>query len=217
MQNEFENWVETSEPNKGFRADIMTVLPTSWLACNASFTPAALAAVGVGTVGYALLETGTNDVLGIQWNATADQGDGIALVFPLPGEFSASQDELIISIWARKRDTGGASDNTDLRLDGQLRHFGGSDTTPVLETAQQWTLPAMTTATTRASFTQRNFIYSGETLSPGDLCMFTLFPQEAVGTALSVDLLQTRVRAKRHLVLPTRSDRYISVAAGTIW
>lgn len=213
MQHEFENFLETSEVNRGYRADIMTVFPTSWLACNASFTPAQLAAVGAGTVGYALLETGTNDMLGLQWNATADQGDGLALVFALPGEFSESQDELHISVWVRKRDTGGAGENADLRLDGQLRHFKTADTTPTLETAKQWTLPSMTTATTFASFTKHNYIWSGRSLKAGAQCMFTLFPQEAIGASLSVDLLRTRVRAKRHAALATRAERWENVTA----
>lgn len=217
MQHELENFIESSEPNRGFRAEPFLITPTSWLACNASFDPAPLATVAAGTVGYARLECGTNDMIGIQWNATADQTDGIALIFTLPGEFSSSQDELIFSILARKRDTGGASDNADLRLDGQLRHFASSDTTPTLETANQWTLPAMTTATTRASFTQRNFIYSGEGLSAGDRLMFTLFPQEAIGTALTVDLLETRVRFKQHAAFADRSARYSSISASTVW
>jgi len=198
-----EGDIENSEPVAGYRADLGPVFAANWTLA----TGLAFAASGAGIVGVGAIELGTNDMRGLIWDAAADATDQAMLCFTLPGEFSASEDQLVISLWMRKFDTtGSATENADLAMAGILTHLGTGDTAGDVETTVSNTLAVMTAATTRAAFAKYDFTFSAKGLAPDEFVQFIVGPNEAVGTALQVHLLGTRVRVKRHACI-ARADR----------
>ncbi len=167
-----------------------------------------LIASGANIVGVGNLELGTNDIVGIIWDAAATTTDGIKFVGGLPADFNEDRDELWLSVWIRKFDTGGASDNADLALTATLKHFGTGASAGGAETALSETLSAMSTATTFAAFTRHDFCWRGEGLKANGAFEIELAPHEAVGAALAVHMLpNAQLRYNRHACIRDLTQR----------
>lgn len=146
----------------------------------------------------------------IQWDAASDASDIVRFSFVLPDDFktykpfgSPANPKIVFKCWIRKYNTGGASDNTDLKL--TLQAFwkkGSSATTNTLATAPTVTAPAMVTTNVftevsidiTASMTEAQL----KALEPGMSFDVQLYPHETVGTALALEITALRLNPDCH-------------------
>lgn len=212
-----EESIGNSEPQRGYRADLVLPSPISAFRLPGG---AVLPATGVGVVGYGVMETGAD---GIVWNATADNTDIIRLCAALPAEFyesaldeatGAPPVELIAETLCRVHDTtGSAAANADLALEATLAWFDDADTAlNTLAAAVSNVLNAEHIGVTGFAWYTFN-LSAGMTaaqrnsLAGSSFIQLDLNPNEAIGTALALDLAAFRWRIRRHAALRARTDR----------
>jgi hypothetical protein len=176
---------------------------------------ASLAATGAGIVGGGSIELGTFDIVGLVWNATADASDIAALSFLVPGDFNPKLDSAKFTLWLRNFDTtGSATANADLEMDWTATIFGTGDATARGKAATtvatgSFAVGTDVTGTAFSGFTKCVIDLSGKSLKAGDHVQIAIGPNEAVGTALAVQMLPgTRFRFGHNAGLNTRSERF---------
>lgn len=181
--------------NAGYCEDIM--IPVHAWKTGAGLTMPARAD---GAVGIESVDLGTSQgVDTLTWDDTADNSDLAIYQFTLPGQFNPKVDKIKLYTRVRKFDTtGSASENADLTLNGTLRHFDPSAATAVDETAIAKLLPAKIATVTDASWTLLLYEWSGEGLKPFSTCKIILNPNEAVGTALYIQMLASLLKLNRN-------------------
>lgn len=179
-------------------------------------------AAGSGVVGRTLAATALNV---ISWNATADNGDTIALDWTLPLEFRPSSfsettttptGELAkqvcnIELWLKIRltdTTGSATANADLKMQvTPLWHNTDGTALGTLGAAIQQTVGAIDYAeASEEGFVWYRFDITGamtaaqrNALRPLTTLQLTINPHEAVGTALRLDLAGAILVELEHL------------------
>jgi hypothetical protein len=212
-----ERVISESQPDTGFIEDAPVPLG-AWTLGAGTIIPA----TGAGVVGASTVtSTGVLNVL--LWNATADQTDTIRLDWTLPGQFKSKdigQGEapvLQLLIKARLRDTtGSATANADLALTATAAfHSVGETAIGALASVVSNTVGATDYAeATVAGFAWYTFdIYGGMSaaqktaLAPLETIQFVVAPQEAVGTALALEVASTVIRYRRHAGLESMSSR----------
>lgn len=169
-----------------------------------------------GTVGFALI---TTEMVGLRWEATADQTDRWRYTWQLPFDYrrdtgsTTPRSGLVFRIKARKVDiSSGATDNTDLALVVQaFFHSSTIDPDTGTETAGDTTVDSLGTA---VSLTLNALASSGDenanpdifrwysadlaaamtdtqraNLKPGATITLRVAPQEAPGTGIAIDWL----------------------------
>ncbi len=110
-------------PGSGYlRSDI--IKPTEILAGGAP-----IAAVAAGTVGTAVVNVGSNDVVMVQWDDTAGAADVAIAQIYLGDDFNEEADELEFRFRVAR---GGVTANTNLTLEATARKYGPGDTDGVL-------------------------------------------------------------------------------------
>jgi hypothetical protein len=194
-------------------------------------TPIALAqwSLGAGTIiparadGAVGREAVATSLSGIIWDDTADQTDTIRLDYTLPGQFKSQAVNkndtpvLKLLVKARVRDTtGSAGANTNLALNAQMFFHGVGDT--ALSTLAA-AVSVVVGAIDYADATEEGFAWyeydlyaamsAAQKLSliPLETIQIILGPNEAVGTALYIDVIGTVLRMKEHPSLESKSAR----------
>lgn len=212
-----ERVIQESQPDIGYTEDVPMPLG-AWTLGAGTIIPA----TGSGVVGASTVtSTGVLNVL--LWNATADQSDTIRLDWTLPGQFkskSIGQSDapiLQLLIKARLRDTtGSATANADLALTATAAfHAVGETAIGALSAVVSNTVGAVDYAeATVAGFAWYTFdIYGGMSaaqktaLAPLETIQFVVAPQEAIGTALALEVASTVIRYRRHAGLESLSAR----------
>jgi len=212
-----ERVISESQPDTGFIEDAPVPLG-AWTLGAGTIIPA----TGAGVVGASTVtSTGVLNVL--LWNATADQTDTIRLDWTLPGQFKSKnigQGEapvLQLLIKARLRDTtGSATANADLALTATASfHSVGETAIGALAAVVSNTVGAVDYAEAAVDgFAWYTFdIYGGMSaaqktaLVPLESIQFVVAPQEAVGTALALEVMSTVIRYRRHAGLESMSSR----------
>lgn len=191
-----ENILNDSLPDQGYE-DQLSIPMSAWTNYGGA---------GNGTVEYATVETGTFDIEGAVWDATADGNDVIRYVWSVPDVYVEAADRLKIAFRARKLDTtGSASENADLSLN-LITTVATAASAPALLPPTTITLAAKTTDDTLDDFPWYEFDLSGKGLKRGDLIQFQLGPNQAVGTALALEVIACKLTYRRHAaVLPVSS------------
>ena len=237
--NEFDAFAKFGYvPTEGFygreRIDLMSCL---W---DDNGTLKALAISTSGTVGFKYVTGGTgltDDMVGLVWNATADNTDVLVKDWAVPQDFkpdsgqTGHRSRLVARIRVRKLDTtGSASDNADLALSMQASWHnpafsqstgieGDGDTAiNVLATAAtakrldstgavSSVIPADVAADSEAGF-RTMYVDIGAAmtdaqlmaLKPGAAMTLKLYPNEAIGADLALELVDWEMVYTRHLV-----------------
>lgn len=187
--------------NAGFCEDI--IIPIHSWKTGAGLTMPARADGGVGIEAADLGTSQPFDTL--TWDDTADASDLAVFQFTLPGQFNRNVDKIKLYTRVRKFDTtGSATDNPDLALNAVLRHSAPGSSAAIDETAISKVLPVKTTSAADSAWSTQLYEWSGEGLKPFSRCKIILAPNEAVGTALYVQLLDSLLKFNRH---PSYSDR----------
>jgi hypothetical protein len=212
-----ERVISESQPDTGYIEDAPQPLGAWNLGAGTTIAAAGSGIVGVSTV------TSTNAMNVLLWNATADSGDTVRLDWTLPGQFKSKdigQGEapvLQLLIKARLRDTtGSATANADLALTAQaVFHKLAQTSIGTLSAVVSNTVGATDYAEAAVDgFAWYTFdIYGAMSaaqktaLSPLDSIQFVVGPQEAVGTALALEVMSTVIRYRRHAGLESMSSR----------
>jgi hypothetical protein len=207
--------IQESEPHWGYTEDFS--VPLSEWTLN---TGVAVGARADGGVGREAVATSLN---GIVWDDTADATDIIRFDWTLPGQFKSEgvgRDDvpvLKLLVKARTRDTtGSATANADLALNAQVFfHAVGGTAVSTLSAA----ISKVVGATDFTDATEEGFawyeydIYTAMTaaqksaIGPLTTMQIQLLPNEAIGTALYIDVVGTVIRYKRHASLESKSAR----------
>lgn len=178
-----------------------------------------------GTVGFKLI---TTTMLGLQWEATADQTDRWYYPWQVPFDYkrdggeTGKKSRIVLRVKARKVDAAsGATDNTDLALTVQaFWHNSAFSSSDGSESAGDTAVNTLTTAVSNTlnalassgdedadpeNFRWYNFDITGAmsaaqlaALTPGATMTFSLYPNEAPGTGIAVDVLAIEVVYTRH-------------------
>ena len=176
-------------------------------------TGVVLAAVGAGTVGNANAAT---SLACIQWDDTADASDIIRTSIVIPPDFraqiSASTPKLVLYVRARVLDgTGSATANTNLELRAQCFWHKTADTAlSTLATPVGNVIGATDyAAASEEGFVLYKFDLTGAMtaaqlalLSALDTFQIQLYPHEAVGTDLYVEVIGTFLVYEGHASIP---------------
>lgn len=187
--------------NAGYPEDL--IIPIHSWKTGAGLT---LPARADGAVGIESVDFGTSQGMDtLTWDDTADATDLAIFQFTLPGQYNPKVDEMKLYVRVRKFDTtGSATDNTDLALNAVLRHMDPAAATAVDETAISKVLPAKIATVTDDSWATLLYEWTGEGLKPFSDCKIILAPNEAVGTALYIQVRSTLLKFNRH---PSYHDR----------
>lgn len=170
-----------------------------------------LAATGSGIVGGA---TAATSLTSISWNATADNGDTIQTGLVLPADFraqiGAATPKLVLYVRARVVDAASGA-NADLELRAQCFWHKTADTAlSTLGTA----VGNVVGATDYAEAAEEGFIlYKFDLtaamsaaqlalLAPLDTFHIQLYPHEAVGTSLTLQVVGTFLMYEGHASVP---------------
>lgn len=193
----FESFVETTEPNGGY--------PKHW--------PVPLGAWNVvtdeGDLAFGVCETGTNDIYAYSWNATGTTDDLIVLAGMIPLDYDPVKDKLVLRYRVRKLDTtGSAGANADLAMTHSLILLGTTDTAPRKPTIANHVLAGKTTDDDLDAFELVEIDLSGNDIKPGEMFSLAISVNEAVGTALAVNLIGTEFRYWGNASYNDRSLRY---------
>ena len=168
------------------------------------------------------------------WEATADNTDKLEFAWAVPSDYrqdairTGERSRIRFRVKARKRNTGGASDNADLALTAQAFWHNSAFDSNGVETAGDTALGTLATARSNtlnlvgvgepAALTGNVEVFrwydfdltAGMTdaqlgaLKPGASMTIQLYPNEAVGTALAIDVAAIEVWYTGHL---TNADR----------
>lgn len=207
--------LQKSEPDFGVTRDYPVPL-SQWTLGAGTIIPAR----ADGAVGREAVATNLN---GIVWDDTADASDTIRLDYTLPGQFKSlavnrnDSPVLKLLVKARTRDTtGSATANTNLALSLQANFHGVAETSiSTLGTA----VSNVVGATDFADAAEEGFAYyefdiyaamsaaQKLSLTPLETIQLVLGPNEAVGTALYIDVVSTVLRIKEHPSLESKSAR----------
>lgn len=206
---------QQSEPDFGVTRDYPISL-SQWTVGAGT----AAAARADGAVGREAVATSLN---GIIWDDTADASDTVRLDWVLPGQFKSLASNkndtpvLKLRVKARVRDTtGSATANTDLALTAQVFFHGVGETSlSTLSAAVSKVVGAVDYAdAAEEGFAIYEFdLYGAMTaaqklsLAPEDTFQIILAPNEAVGTALYLEVISTLLRIKEHPSLESKSSR----------
>lgn len=180
-------------------------------------TGVVLAAVGAGIVGNATaVAAAPSNLACIQWDDTADASDIIRTSIVLPPDFraqiSAKAPNLILYVRARVLDgTGSATANTDLALQAQcFWHKTGDTALSTLAAVVANTIGATDyVAADEEGFVLYKFDLTAAMsaaqlalLGPLDTFQIQLFPQEAVGTNLYIEMIGSFLVYEGHASIP---------------
>jgi hypothetical protein len=192
-----------------------------------------IAAAGAGIVGVGAIMTSYN---GLIWDPAADTGDAVICDWCTPGDFrgiggsekypsKSDGPQLQLLVLARKLDkTGSATDNTDLRLTGDMLWLysnpdetlgarGGDTALNSLTTKATALLDAKAAATTEEAFhwyaldIGARLEAESKTLKPYSAVQIALSVDDTVGTNLAVEVIATAIRYRRHLAIEPKSRR----------
>jgi hypothetical protein len=247
--NEFDAWVMNKyapgSPSGFYRRERFDLMSFIW---DDNGTLKALAASTTGTVGFKYVTGGTNatdKIMGLVWNASADQTDILVKDWALPttwkkdGGAAGSRSKIILAAKVRKLDaSGSASDNADLALLAQASWHNsnlsasentesdgdstinnlGTLATPVPVTfetlAGAAVIPTDAVADSEAAFRWMFAdITAGMTaaqlaaLKPGATMTFKIYPNEAIGTNLALEVVEIAVICLEHLVPQNRFEK----------
>lgn len=218
-------------PQGGYARVLNTPSLNLWINSSAG-TLQQMPATGANVVGYGAI---SSTLVGLVWNATADANDQAILPLTIPADFFADtgrpggKARLLVRVKARKRDTtGSATDNADLALtlnahwhnsafsaDG-LTESDGDTSVSTLAAVISNTLNASSGATDGAEEKFRWYDFDvtaamtdaqRQALRPGASMKLTLAPQEAVGTALAIDVLGVQVLYRGTATIPAPKVR----------
>ncbi len=199
-----EEKIQSSFQNGGYAASLPIAI-TDWRLP----TGLHLAAANTGIVGIGAMELGTNDLMGLVWEATATTTDIATAFITIPDEYDPREDKCELVVRAAK--LGAGTDNADLALTCDAKWFGAGDTAGgKLAAALSETLGAKVTSTEHDDFEEFTFTLSGNGFKPGGLVELSLSVNEAVGTGLSLNVFGTRLRYLRSASLNNRDDRQIA-------
>lgn len=176
-------------------------------------TGVTLAAVGAGIVGAANAAT---SLACIQWDDTADASDIIRTSIVIPPDFraqiSAATPKLVLYVRARVLDgTGSATANTDLALQAQCFWHKTADTALSTLSATVSNIIGATdyTAATEEGFILYKFDLTGAMsaaqlalISALDTFQIQLYPDQAVGTDLYIEVVGTFLVYEGHASIP---------------
>jgi hypothetical protein len=195
-------------------------IPLSAWRLNTGLIPVA---TGAGIVGVAAAAT---SLMSLAWNATADATDIIRLDTCLPNQFAIQRNggngrnanpKLILRVKCRLRDTSGsASPNADLALTCQaFWHKDGATALATLGTPVSVVIGAADFAEAdEEGFVWRDFDITGAmtaaqlaALDGSESVAIQLYPNEAVGTALEIQMIATKIKYLRHATLRTPAMR----------
>lgn len=212
-----ERVIQESQPDIGYTEDAPQPLGAWNLGAGTTIAAAGSGIVGVGTC------TSTNAMNVLLWNATADSGDSVRLDWTLPGQFKSKdigQGEapiLQLLIKARVRDTtGSATANTDLALTVQAVFHKLAQTSIGTLSAVVSNIVGATDYAEAAvdGFAWYTFDVYGAmsaaqktALSPLDSIQFVVAVDQAVGTALALEVMSTVIRYRRHAGLESLTAR----------
>ena len=193
----FESFVQQTEPNAGF-AKAMPLFAGQFVIVTDE-----------GDLSFAATETGTNDLYAFRWNNTGTTDDILVLSGAVPMDYDPLVDKLQFLYRVRKLDTTGlATDNTDLAITHSMIVLDSDDTAPRSVTISNHTLAAKATDDDLDAFELVTIDLSGNGLHPGDPFSLALSVNEAVGTALRVDMLGHEFRYMANASLNDRSLRH---------
>lgn len=180
-------------------------------------------ATTTGTVGVAAAAT---SLMSLAWEATADQTDIIRLDTCFPNQFAIqrnggvgrnTQPKYILRVKCRVRDTSGsATANTDLALVCQaFWHKDGATALSTLGTPISVVVGATDFAQAEEEgFVWRDFDITGAmtaaqlaALDGSENIAIQLYPNEAIGTALELQIVATKIKYLRHATLRLDSMR----------
>jgi hypothetical protein len=188
-----EGAVAAAIPGPGVLREFPVPLTSLILAANAP-----IGAVGSGIAGIGTIELGTTDLMGLAWDDTADSSDTVTAMFNTGHDYNEEVDELEFRFLARLR---GSTANANLTLNAAATKFGPGDAAASAFTAAQGFIlgPGLTTATTYASFTECVLRLSGEGVKRNTEISVVLAPNEALGSANQLEVLNPRFVANKHL------------------
>jgi len=200
-----EATVENSEPDRGYREDLIIPLPSGW-------TTAAGGQIVSGTTPG--IVTADTHYTAISWDAGEGAAAHVERQFLMPRQWAEDQDDLVLLAWAKKIDAA-ADENPDLALQAQIRWIGPND-----DEEQILTTPALATlAAASASGAVKDYDRytldlgarlkaENKQIEAGSLCLLMLGPDDTVGsTDMTLNLLATLLGIRRHAGYRRRADR----------
>lgn len=182
-----EELLSSSVPNGGY-CHVRPIDAPDWKDANGAFFLS-----GSGDIRMKALEMGTHDLVGIQFQHTADSDDKMYLHLAVPDDYDPITDKLRLALRVRKFDA--TDENTDLKLVALLKHFGEGDATPAAESAQEVVLDGSTAGTAWTDWQLVDFVFDGAKVKPGGLIEIAVYPHEAVG---STDMKLEVIAAQLH-------------------
>lgn len=154
--------------------------------------------VGVGAI--------DTDFNGLIWDAGADGSDTVRVVLAMPQDLVPAENEsdrdMLLRVLARKHDTtGSASDNADLAFKLAVDWLTPGAAKESLSTDVAGTLGAKHAGEEGFAWYDLDIGAAlhteGKSIYAGDVLQLTLGPNEAVGTALNIDVLATELMLRR--------------------
>ena len=230
-----EQVINESEPRDGILTDLCVPLGAWTLAAGT-----VLVATGAGIVGMGASMT---SALGMVFNATADTGDIATLCWCTPRDFrecgatvknpgSSNYSDLQLQVLARKLDTtGSAAENATLALTGDaywLYSNPNTATDPADTALNHLTSPAAATLDAKyGAASEEGFkwytldiaarlLAETKVIKANSYLQFNLSVSAAVGTALAVEVIGTRICYRRHAAFAERAARTRKTLMGSL-